>query len=117
MSPPPSAAHMTPANVDLGVAIRLLRRARRLTIEDLAFAAKMHCSYVKFFFVGWPVGMARWAAGCPPAWTALRADHMPTGAMTSRSYRSSDHHVVLGRGWGRSGVVGGVCGIVARGGA
>ena len=46
MSPPPSAAHMTPANVDLGVAIRLLRRARRLTIEDLAFAAKMHPTYL-----------------------------------------------------------------------
>jgi len=44
--PPPSAAHMTPANVDLGVAIRLLRRARRLTIEDLAFAAKMHPTYL-----------------------------------------------------------------------
>jgi transcriptional regulator with XRE-family HTH domain len=46
VSPPPSAAHMTPANVDLGVAIRLLRRARRLTIEDLAFAAKMHPTYL-----------------------------------------------------------------------
>jgi transcriptional regulator with XRE-family HTH domain len=46
VSPPPSAAHMTPANVDLGVAIRLLRRARRLTIEDLAFAADMHSTYL-----------------------------------------------------------------------
>lgn len=47
MSPPPTpAVHMTPANVDLGVAIRLLRHARDLTIEDLAFAAKMHPTYL-----------------------------------------------------------------------
>jgi transcriptional regulator with XRE-family HTH domain len=44
--PPPTAAHTTPTNADLGVAIRLLRRARRLTIEDLAFAAKMHPTYL-----------------------------------------------------------------------
>jgi transcriptional regulator with XRE-family HTH domain len=37
---------MTPANADLGVAIRLLRRARRLTIENLAFAADMHPTYL-----------------------------------------------------------------------
>lgn len=46
MSPLPSAAHMTPTNAALGVAIRLLRRARRLTIEDLAFAADMHPTYL-----------------------------------------------------------------------
>lgn len=44
--PPSIAVHMTPTNVDLGVAIRLLRRARRLTIENLAFAADMHPTYL-----------------------------------------------------------------------
>jgi transcriptional regulator with XRE-family HTH domain len=44
--PPPTAVHMTPTNADLGVAIRLLRRARRLTIEDLAFAADIHPTYL-----------------------------------------------------------------------
>jgi transcriptional regulator with XRE-family HTH domain len=44
--PPPTATHMTPTNVDLGVAIRLVRRARDLTIDDLAFAADMHPTYL-----------------------------------------------------------------------
>lgn len=35
-----------PSNRDLGRAIRGLRRARRLTIEDLAFAAGMHPTYL-----------------------------------------------------------------------
>lgn len=35
-----------PTNADLGYAIRLLRRARRLTIEDLAFAADIHPTYL-----------------------------------------------------------------------
>jgi transcriptional regulator with XRE-family HTH domain len=46
MPPPTPAVHITPTNAALGVAIRLLRRARRLTIEDLAFAAKMHPTYL-----------------------------------------------------------------------
>lgn len=46
MPPPTPAAHTTPTNVDLGVAIRLLRGARRLTIEDLAHAADMHPTYL-----------------------------------------------------------------------
>lgn len=46
MPPPTHAVHMTPTNVDLGVAIRLLRRARRLTIEDLAFTADIHPTYL-----------------------------------------------------------------------
>ena len=44
--PPPTTVRTTPTNVNLGVAIRLLRSARRLTIEDLAFAAKMHPTYL-----------------------------------------------------------------------
>jgi transcriptional regulator with XRE-family HTH domain len=44
--PPPTTVYTTPTNVHLGVAVRLLRRARRLTIEDLAFAAKMHPTYL-----------------------------------------------------------------------
>lgn len=35
-----------PSNRDLGQAIRGLRRARGLTIEDLAFAADMHSTYL-----------------------------------------------------------------------
>lgn len=35
-----------PTNGDLGRAIRALRRARRLTIEELAFAADMHPTYL-----------------------------------------------------------------------
>lgn len=46
MPPPTPDVHTTPTNVDLGVAIRLLRGARHLTIEDLAFAAKMHPTYL-----------------------------------------------------------------------
>ena len=37
---------MTPTNVDLGRTIRLLRRGRSTTIEDLAFAAYMHPTYL-----------------------------------------------------------------------
>jgi transcriptional regulator with XRE-family HTH domain len=44
--PLPSTIHPTPTNTDVGVAIRLLRRDRRLTIEDLAFAADMHPTYL-----------------------------------------------------------------------
>ncbi len=44
--PPPTTVHTTPTKVDLGVAIRLQRRARRLTIEDLAFAADIHPTYL-----------------------------------------------------------------------
>jgi transcriptional regulator with XRE-family HTH domain len=44
--PPPTVVHMTPTNVDLGAAIRLLRCARRVTIEDLAHAADMHPTYL-----------------------------------------------------------------------
>jgi transcriptional regulator with XRE-family HTH domain len=43
---PPTVVHMTPTNADLGVAIRLLRRARGITIEDLAFAADIHPTYL-----------------------------------------------------------------------
>lgn len=35
-----------PTNGDLGRAIRALRRARRLTIEELAFAADIHPTYL-----------------------------------------------------------------------
>jgi transcriptional regulator with XRE-family HTH domain len=35
-----------PTNEDLGCAIRRLRRARKLTIETLAFAAEMHPTYL-----------------------------------------------------------------------
>jgi transcriptional regulator with XRE-family HTH domain len=47
MPPAPTpAVHVTPTNPALGVAIRLLRRARKLTIEDLAHAADMHPTYL-----------------------------------------------------------------------
>src|SRR5580700_3822652 len=35
-----------PTNAELGRAIRRLRRARRMTIEDLAHAADMHPTYL-----------------------------------------------------------------------
>jgi transcriptional regulator with XRE-family HTH domain len=35
-----------PSNADLGRAIRRLRRARRLTIDDLAHVADMHPTYL-----------------------------------------------------------------------
>lgn len=35
----------TPTNPDLGRAVRRLRRARRITIETLAFAANIHPTY------------------------------------------------------------------------
>jgi transcriptional regulator with XRE-family HTH domain len=35
-----------PTNADLGAAVRRLRRERRHTIEDLAFEAKMHPTYL-----------------------------------------------------------------------
>jgi transcriptional regulator with XRE-family HTH domain len=35
-----------PSNADLGRAVRRLRRARRLTIEDLAHVADMHPTYL-----------------------------------------------------------------------
>ncbi|HEY3959605.1 MAG TPA: helix-turn-helix domain-containing protein [Solirubrobacteraceae bacterium] len=37
---------MTPSNADLGRAIRRLRRRRAMTIDDLAFEAKMHPTYL-----------------------------------------------------------------------
>jgi transcriptional regulator with XRE-family HTH domain len=37
---------MTMSNADLGCAVRRLRRARRVTIETLAFAAEMHPTYL-----------------------------------------------------------------------
>lgn len=37
---------MAPTNIDLGEAIRRLRRARRLTIEELAFGADIHPTYL-----------------------------------------------------------------------
>ena len=35
-----------PSNAELGCAVRRLRRARKLTIETLAFAADMHPTYL-----------------------------------------------------------------------
>jgi transcriptional regulator with XRE-family HTH domain len=46
MPPPTLAVHITPTNAALGVAIRFLRHARDLTIEDLAHAADMHPTYL-----------------------------------------------------------------------
>ncbi len=37
---------VVPTNAELGLAIRRLRRARHLTIEDLAHAADMHPTYL-----------------------------------------------------------------------
>jgi transcriptional regulator with XRE-family HTH domain len=39
-------ASVRPNNAELGRAIRRLRRARRLTIEDLAHAADIHPTYL-----------------------------------------------------------------------
>lgn len=35
-----------PSNTELGCAVRRMRRARKLTIETLAFAADMHPTYL-----------------------------------------------------------------------
>jgi transcriptional regulator with XRE-family HTH domain len=65
-----------PTNADLGVAIRLLRRARRLTIEDLAFAADIHPTYLS--------GIERGVRN--PTWDKLtaiaRALDFPLSALT-----------------------------------
>ena len=42
----PGVSTAVPTNAELGRAIRRLRRARRLTIEDLAHAADMHPTYL-----------------------------------------------------------------------
>jgi transcriptional regulator with XRE-family HTH domain len=67
---------MTPTNTDLGVAIRLLRRARRLTIEDLALAASVHPTYLS--------GIERGVRN--PTWDKLaalaRALDIPMSAVT-----------------------------------
>ena len=60
---PTPAGHVTPTNAALGVAIRILRRARKLTIEDLAFAANMHPTYLS--------GIERSRRN--PTWTKLTA--------------------------------------------
>lgn len=52
---------MAPTNGDLGQAIRRLRRARKLTIETLAFAADMHPTYLS--------GIERGVRN--PTWTKL----------------------------------------------
>ncbi len=50
MDPPssdrPGVSVTVPTNPELGRAIRRLRRARRLTIEDLAHEADMHPTYL-----------------------------------------------------------------------
>jgi transcriptional regulator with XRE-family HTH domain len=46
---------------DLGCAVRVLRRARHVTIEDLAFAAEMHPTYLS--------GIERGVRN--PTWTKL----------------------------------------------
>jgi transcriptional regulator with XRE-family HTH domain len=64
MPPAPTpAVHVTPTNAALGVAIRRLRRARKLTIEGLAFAADMHPTYLS--------GIERGRRN--PTWTKLTA--------------------------------------------
>lgn len=84
-APADGQAPKTPTNADLGRTIRRLRHARRLSIEALAFMADMHCSYVKFSLLG---GLWTWRGGQQAVNRLGRpwADHMPTGAMTSRSY-------------------------------
>lgn len=42
----PGVSAAVPTNAELGRAIRRLRRARRLTIEDLAHASDMHPTYL-----------------------------------------------------------------------
>jgi transcriptional regulator with XRE-family HTH domain len=42
----PDVSATAPTNAELGRAIRRLRRARRLTIEDLAHEADMHPTYL-----------------------------------------------------------------------
>jgi transcriptional regulator with XRE-family HTH domain len=63
MPAPTPAVHVTPTNAALGVAIRLLRRARKLTIETLAFAAEMNPTYLS--------GIER--GGRNPTWAKLAA--------------------------------------------
>ncbi len=77
MIPPPTpTVHITPTNAALGVAIRRLRHARDLTIEDLAHSADMHPTYLS--------GIERGRRN--PTWdkiTALaRALDIPMSALT-----------------------------------
>jgi transcriptional regulator with XRE-family HTH domain len=57
-----------PTNADLGVALRRLRRDRKHTIEDVAFAAKLHPTYLSGIERG--VRNPTWAKLCALA-TAL----------------------------------------------
>jgi transcriptional regulator with XRE-family HTH domain len=57
-----------PTNADLGVALRRLRRDRKQTIEDVAFAAKVHPTYLSGIERG--VRNPTWAKLCALA-TAL----------------------------------------------
>lgn len=77
MPPAPTpAVHVTPTNAALGVAIRLLRRARKLTIEELAHAADMHPTYLS--------GIERGRRN--PTWNKLtalaRVLHVPMSVLT-----------------------------------
>lgn len=82
-TPADGQAPPTPTNADLGRTIRRLRKARRLSIEALAFAAKMHPTYLS--------GIERGRRN--PTWHKLcgvaEALEMPMSAMTSHAEREA----------------------------
>jgi transcriptional regulator with XRE-family HTH domain len=71
---------MSPTNGDLGQAIRRLRRARKLTIETLAFAAKMHPTYLS--------GIERGVRN--PTWTKLCGLTEALGVTVSQLTREAE---------------------------
>lgn len=71
---------MAPTNRDLGQAIRRLRRARKLTIETLAFAAKMHPTYLS--------GIERGVRN--PTWTKLCGLTEALGVTVSQLTRQAE---------------------------
>jgi transcriptional regulator with XRE-family HTH domain len=82
-APAGGAQQRTPTNADLGRTIRRLRKARRLSIEALAFMADMHPTYLS--------GIERGRRN--PTWRKLcgvaEALEMPMSAMTGHAEREA----------------------------
>jgi transcriptional regulator with XRE-family HTH domain len=75
--------HQTPTNADLGRTIRQLRRARSMSIEDLAFAANLHPTYLSGIERG--VRNPTWRKLCGVA----DALEIPISAVTSSAEREA----------------------------
>ena len=78
-----------PTNEDLGRAIRRLRRARKLTIETLAFAAEMHPTYLS--------GIERGRRN--PTWDRIaglaRALDVPVGALVQSAEQEAEVSLIV----------------------